>query len=135
MLGPMRRSQTAPLIATGVLTAGAYAFVLLITAFVACGISGCSGGGFGPSYAPAQTQIGLLACGLLLVPSCLLLLRRRPRRWRAVGAVAAVLTGAVLAMALLGLGPNGCPLGSSRTTAGPDAFSPGSPTCVRVNIR
>ena len=135
MLGPVRHSQTALLVATVVLTAGAYAFVLLITALVACGISGCSGGGFGPSYAPEQTQIGLLVCGLLLVPSCLLLLRRRPRRLRAAGAVAAVLAGAVLAMVLLGLGPNGCPVGHSRTTAGPDAFSPGEPTCVRVGSR
>jgi hypothetical protein len=40
-----------------------------------------------------------------------------------------VAAGAVLAMAVLGLGPHGCPLGQSRATAGPDAWSPGSATC------
>ena len=105
-------------------TAAWYAAVVFVTGFVACGISGCSGGGFGPSYAPGQAQVGLLVAGASLVPLALLV---APRGVRTAGAGAVFLGGAVLAMLLLGLGPGGCPAGLSRTT-GADA----SPTCARV---
>ena len=111
------------------LTAAWYVVVLFATGFVACGVSGCSGGGFGPSYAPRQAQVGLLVAGASLVPLALLAVPRGVLR--APGAVVAFLGGALLAMLLLGLGPHGCPSGLARTTAGADAFSPGSPTCSR----
>ena len=131
---PVTRFRTALLAVTLVLTVAAYAFLLLITGFVACGISGCSGEGFGPSYAPVQAQIALGVCGLVLVPCALLVLRRSSRRRRVVAAVATGLAGSVLAMALLGLGPDGCPFGHPRTTAGPEDFSPGEPTCARDRL-
>jgi len=106
-----------------------FGVVVVVTGFVACGVSGCSGGGFGPSFAPLQAQVGLLAAGVSLLPLALLGLRGRRRRYQVAGAAAAFGAGSVLAMIVLGLGPNGCPWGQSRATAGAGAFSPGSLTC------
>ena len=92
-------------------TVAACAMALVVTAFVACGISGCSGGGFGPSYDPQGAQIGIVVTSLALVPLGLLVL---PGRHRLVVAGGTALLGAVGAMLLLGLGPNGCPLGLER---------------------
>ncbi len=100
-----------------------------MTSFVACGISGCSGGGFGPAFAPGQAQIGLLLAGAAVLPLSQLLLDGRSTRVRKIGGLAAAAAGSVLAMVLTGLGPHGCPLGQSRSTAGPDGFSPGAATC------
>ena len=111
------------------LTVAAYGVVLVVTGFVACGISGCSGGGFGPSFDPVQTQVGLATAGLVLLPVTLLALRGWPRLARVAGGTAAVLAGSLLAMALLDLGPHGCPADMTRATAGPSAFSPGAATC------
>lgn len=107
-----------------VLTLAACATSYVVTAFVACGISGCSGGGFGPSYDPRGAQIGVVVTGLTLVPLALLLL---PRRVRLGGAVATGLVGAVGAMLLLGLAPNGCPLGLERAPEGS-----AGPACTSV---
>ena len=107
-----------------VLTLAACAMSLIVTGFVACGISGCSGGGFGPSYDPRGAQVGIVVTGLTLVPLALLLL---PRRVRLGGAVVTGLVGAVGAMVLLGLGPNGCPLALERTPQGSDG-----PVCTSV---
>jgi hypothetical protein len=107
-----------------------YSAVVVVTGFLACGVSGCSGAGFGPVFAPVQAQVGLFSAGLCLVPVTVLLLPERPRGLRVAGAVGAVLVGSLLAMVLLGLGPNGCPWGYSRAVAGPDALSPGSLTCT-----
>ena len=100
-----------PLASAAVLTTAACAVALLITSFVACGISGCSGGGFGPAYDPEGTQIGILVTGLLLVPLALLVV---PGPSRYVVAPAAALAGIVATMLALGLGPNGCPIGLER---------------------
>ncbi len=137
-----RHRSVLLLLSATVLTLAIYLVLLFGTGFVACGISGCSGGGFGPSYSPPQAQVGLLVCGLSLLPLAALVLqgwrRQRPDRVRPgavtvgvviVGAGLVVAAGTVLAMSLLQLGPNGCPLGQSRATAGPAAFSPGSATC------
>lgn len=111
------------------LTAAAYGVGLVVTGFLACGISGCSGGGFGPSFDPRQAQVALLVTGATLAPLAVLVLGgRRPGRRVAVGLVA-VLAGAVLAMSVLDLGPHGCPLGQSRAVVGPQGWDPGSPTC------
>lgn len=109
----------------------AYVAVLGATAFVACGISGCSGGGYGPTYDPVGAQIGLLIAGLVLLPGALVVLRRQPRATVAAGTTATVVAGSVLAMALLGLAPDGCPQGTAFGTAGPGAFATGEPTCER----
>ena len=94
-----------------------YGLVLVVTGFLACGISGCSGGGFGPSYAPRQARTGLLVAGLVLVPLALLLLRGRSARHRALGATAAVAGGSLLAALLLRLGPDGCPWGRAAVSS------------------
>jgi len=123
-----RRASRLSVLVTAVLTAAVFGVVVLITGFLACGVSGCSGGGFGPSFAPAQAQVGLVAAGLSLVPLALVCLSGR-RLWRLVGGPAAFVGGAVLAMVLLDLGPDGCPTGQSRAEAGAGAFAPGSSTC------
>lgn len=125
----MTRTRTAALVAVTVLTVAAFGFAVLATAFVACGISGCSGGGFGPSFDPVGAQVGLAVCGAVWLPLALLVLRGRPVRDRMLGGLGLVVAAAVLAVALTGVGPSGCPLGQSRATTGPDAFDPGAPTC------
>lgn len=117
------------LIIASVVTAAAYAVVLVVTGFVACGISGCSGGGFGPSFSPRAAQVALLVAGLVPLPLSWLVLRRLTPRRRTVGCAAVVAVGAIGAMAVLGLGPNGCPWGQTQAVAGPDAFHPGAATC------
>ena len=116
-------------VGAGLATAAGFGAATVVTGFLACGISGCGGGGFGPVYAPRTAQVGLLVSGLTGLPLALYLLRGRPRMVRAIGAGAAVVVAAGLAMLLLRLGPNGCPWGQSQATAGPDAFTPGSRTC------
>ena len=103
--------------------------VVVFTGLVACGVSGCSGGGFGPAFAPARAQAGLLVAGVSLMPLGWYLLRGRRRVLQGVAAVVAFAVGASLAMVVLRLGPNGCPWGQSRATASGDAFEPGSLTC------
>lgn len=111
------------------LTLGVFVVAAGITGFLACGISGCSGGGFGPSFSPTQAQAGLLVCGLTLLPVVLLALHGRPRAWRAAAGAVAVIVGSVTAMSLLDLGVNGCPQGQSRAVVSENGFSPGSTTC------
>ncbi|SEP97182.1 hypothetical protein [Microlunatus flavus] len=113
------------------LTLGASGMALLVTGFLACGVSSCTGGGFGPVYSPVEAQVGLLVAGLVPLPLTLWLLRRQAVSTRVLAGAGAVVLGAGLAMAVLGLGPNGCPSGQSRATAGPEAVDPGSATCSR----
>ena len=127
----MTRHRLLLLLLTTLLTVPGYVVVLGATGFLACGISGCSGGGFGPSYGPVEAQVGLGVAGLALVPVALVALHSRPVVARLAGAATAALAGTVLAMALLDLGPDGCPAGTARVTAGPDASSPGEATCAR----
>ena len=125
----MTRRRTLALLLGVPLTVAAYGVVLLITAFVACGISGCSGGGFGPSFSPVETQIGLAVAGLVLLPLVVLSLPGWPRLARAAAGAAAVLGGSVLAMVLLDLGPHGCPADQARATVRADAYDAGAATC------
>jgi len=124
-----RLRRTAFLVVAALLTVVAYGLALAVTGFLACGVSGCSGGGFGPAFSPGQAQVGLLVSGLVLVPLVVRLLRRHGRLVRLGAGVGTVVLGALLAMALLDLGPDGCPSRQERATAGPEAFEPGSATC------
>ena len=63
------------MLGAALVTALVYGTVAVVTSFVACGISGCGGGGFGPAFSPGETQVGLLVSGLVLVPLALLLVR------------------------------------------------------------
>ena len=116
-------------------TAFVFVAVLVVTGLLACGVSGCSGAGFGPVFAPVQAQVGLLLAGLCLVPLTVFLLRGRRRSSQVAGVVGAVLVGSLLAMVVLRLGPNGCPWGHARASAGPDALSPGAPTCTAAEAK
>jgi hypothetical protein len=131
----MRHRRGWLLVVLATVTAALFAAVALVTGFVACGVSGCSGAGFGPAFAPVQAQVGLSVAGLCLVPLTVFLMRGRPRACQVAGVVGAVLAGSLLAMIVLRLGPNGCPWGYARTTAGPDAYSPGSPSCTAAGER
>ena len=108
---------------------GSHGVVLLAVGFLACGISGCSGGGFGPSYSPGQARGALVVAAVVPVPLAFALLRGRRRAVRAAGTAAAAVVAGVLALVLTGLGPNGCPFGQSRAAAGPEAFEAGRTTC------
>jgi hypothetical protein len=114
----------------GATTAAAFTVAAVVTRLLACGVSGCSGAGFGPAFAPAQAQVGLVVCGALLVPLAVILLRTRPPLVRVAGALGALVLGALLAMALLGLGTDGCPFGQSRARAGAEDVAPGTLTCA-----
>ena len=131
----MRHRRGWLIVVLALVTVAVFVVVVLISGFVACGVSGCSGAGFGPAYAPVQAQVGLFLAGLCLAPLAAVLMRGRRRAFQVAAVAAAVLVGSLLAMVVLRLGPNGCPWGYSQTTAGPDAFSPGSPTCTAVGER
>lgn len=115
--------------AAALITLALFVAAILTTGLVGCGISGCAGGGFGPTYAPARAQVGLLVAGLILLPMTLGVLRGRKPVLRTLAAVTAVVLGTTLAMVVLGLGPNGCPRGQARAISGPESFDPGSSTC------
>ena len=124
-----RRTVLVAYLVLAPLTVLGFGAVLVVTAFVACGISGCSGGGFGPSFSPVQAQVGLLACGATLLPLSLVVLRRQPLVHRALGGFAVVLAGSLLAVAVSGIGPNGCPLGQQRAVVGAQDYDAGAATC------
>lgn len=113
----------------GAVTAAVFVGSAVVTRLLACGVSGCSGAGFGPAFAPAQAQIGLVVCGALLMPLAVVLLRARPPLVRVAAALAALVLGALLAMGLLGLGADGCPFGQTRAQAGAEGVAPGTLTC------
>ncbi|MBC7557870.1 MAG: hypothetical protein H7270_00645 [Dermatophilaceae bacterium] len=123
----MTRRFVLLLLLLATLTVGGFVVALVVTVFLACGLSGC--GGFGPSFSPKQTQAGLLVCGLTLLPLVLLALRNRRLAWRVTASATVVVIGAVTAMSLLDLGANGCPQGQSRAVVSHDGFSPGTATC------
>jgi hypothetical protein len=110
-------------------TVAAFVGVVAVTRLVACGVSGCGGGGFGPTFSPREAQVGLLVAGTALAPLALYLARGCRPVFRAAVLAGAVAAGSLAAMAVLGLGPNGCPWGQSQAIAGPGAFSPGALTC------
>ena len=84
--------------------------------FVICGVSGCSGGGFGRSTDPSTTRLLLVAAGLVAAaPLALLALVRRS----AALALAAVALGVVSTLAaglVVGSDLRGCPRDVSTST-------------------
>lgn len=116
-------------VALAAVTAAAYLVVLLVTSFLACGISGCGGGGFGPSFSPVETQVGMLVCGAVLLPLTLVVLRSQPVPYRVVAGAAVVVAGALLAMTVLDLGPHGCPASQTRAVVGGSGVQAGEATC------
>jgi len=71
---------------------GAWALTIM-GGFAACGVSGCSGGGFGPSYdhRPLSALLVITAGAVLAMP--LMLIRWAPRRGVRLGVAAAIAIG------------------------------------------
>ena len=111
------RSISAPfaaaLVVLGLVLAVAPAF---LASFAICGISGCSGGGFGRSTDPGLTQLLLLATGVAAaLPLALYALVRRSARLTLV-AIALAVVAALLTGFVIGSDPNGCPRNVSHDT-------------------
>ncbi len=105
--------MTALVVAAG--TAG-FAFFGILAWFGMCGISGCSGGGFGRSTDPAGTrQSILLAAGCLLVALLVRAALTRSLR-RAAYAVVIALVAAVALGVAIGSDWRGCPRSISHAT-------------------
>ena len=110
---PTSAPFAAALIVLGLVLAAAPAFLAF---FSICGISGCSGGGFGRSTDPELTQLLLVATGLAAgLPLALYALVRRSGRLvayaLALAVVATLLTGVVI-----GSDFRGCPRDVSHET-------------------
>lgn len=111
------RPTSAPLAAALVLLGLVLAVApALLAGFAICGISGCSGGGFGRSTDPGLTQLLLLSTGVgAALPLALYALVRRSGRLAllalALAVVAVVLTGFVIGSDL-----RGCPRNVSHDT-------------------
>ena len=74
---PTSRPSLVIVVVSGVSTVVVFVAVVLVTGFVACGLSGCSGGGFGASFSPALAQVGLVSAGVVMVPFALVVLAGR----------------------------------------------------------
>jgi hypothetical protein len=110
---PISAPFAAALVVLGLVLAVGPAF---LASFAICGISGCSGGGFGRSTDPGLTQLLLLATGVAAaLPLALYALVRRSARLALLA-----LTFAVFATLLTGvvIGSNfrGCPRNVSHET-------------------
>lgn len=103
---PFSAPFAAALVVLGVVLAVGPAF---IAGFTICGISGCSGGGFGRSTDPGSTQRWLLATGLVAgLPLTLYALVRRSARL-AAWSLAVMAAGTLLTGVVIGSDLRGCP--------------------------
>lgn len=94
---------------------GALALALL-AAWTMCGVSGCSGGGFGRSTDPPGTLALVVASGVALALPLVLYAAWR-RRWRlALAFLPVAFVGAVVVGAVIGADWNGCPRNISTAT-------------------
>jgi hypothetical protein len=84
--------------------------------FVMCGVSGCSGGGFGVSTDPRTTQLLLVVAGLAAgLPLAVASLVRRSGAL-ALGALGLAVATTVVAGLVIGVDPSGCPRGLDAAT-------------------
>lgn len=103
---PISAPFAAALVVLGLVLAVAPAF---LAGFSICGISGCSGGGFGRSTDPGSTQLWLLVTGLVAaVPLAGYALVRRSGRL-AVAALVLAVAAALLTGLVIGSDLRGCP--------------------------
>jgi hypothetical protein len=96
----------------------------VFTSLMVCGISGCSGGGFGVSVSPVITwsfaaATGGLAAGMLLTAVVAVKPRMSPGRL-AAGALGLALVLSLVVLTLAGADLRGCP------TSGPQAHCAGA---------
>ncbi len=75
-----------------------------------CGLSGCSGGGFGRSIDPSGTRGWMLVTGLAFAAPFLLAALVLRARLMVIAAVALLVLGYPLAGLAVGARPDGCPL-------------------------
>lgn len=88
------------------------AFIYFIAASMSlCGVSGCSGGGYGVSYDPGGTQMYALIGGAVtaVAPFVMFLVSKYNRRWLVATVVCLVLVP-VLILLLIGAGLDGYPI-------------------------
>lgn len=84
--------------------------------FTLCGVSGCTGGGFGRATDPGTTRVLLLVAGAVsALPLAAYALRTRERRL-GLGALALAVIVTLLATALIGSDWRGCPRGIDAQT-------------------
>lgn len=110
---PISAPFAVALVVLGVVLAIAPAF---LAGLAVCGVSGCSGGGFGRSTDPGETRLLLLATGVVAaLPLTLYALFRRSIRL--LGAAVLVLVVAVVLTGLaIGADLRGCPRDVSTST-------------------
>ena len=110
---PISAPLAAALVVLGVVLAAGPAFV---ASFTICGVSGCSGGGYGRSTDPGQTQLLLLAVGVVAgLPLALYALVRRSARL-AAWSLATMVAATLLAGLVIGSDLRGCPRNVSHDT-------------------
>jgi len=110
---PVSAPLAAALVVLGIVLAVGPA---LLAGFTICGVSGCTGGGFGRSTEPDLTRLLLLATGVVAgLPLALYALARRSGRLAAyalgLAVLATLLTGFVIGSDL-----RGCPRNVSTQT-------------------
>ncbi|MDF2091621.1 hypothetical protein P0Y31_04645 [Knoellia sp. 3-2P3] len=88
----------------------------LAARFVMCGISGCSGGGFGRVTDPPLTLTLIVAAGVALALPVVLYAVWRRRARLALAAVPAAALGTILVGLVIGADWNGCPRTISTAT-------------------
>ena len=110
---PISVPFAAALVVLGMVLAIAPAF---LASLAVCGVSGCSGGGFGRSTSPDETRLLLLATGVAAaLPLALYAVFRRSIRL--LGAAVLVLVLAVVLTGLvIGSDVRGCPRSVSKST-------------------
>ena len=77
--------------------------------FTMCGVSGCSGGGFGRSTDPGTTQLLLVAAGVVAALPLTVLAVVRRHAGLGVAAAALAVLATVVAGLLIGSDVHGCP--------------------------
>jgi hypothetical protein len=88
----------------------------LAAGFTLCGVSGCSGGGFGRSTDPPLTLTLTVAAGVALALPLVLYAVWRRRARLALAAVPAAVLGAVVVGLVIGADWTGCPRSVSAET-------------------
>ena len=92
-----------------VVGAGGFALFGFLAWFGMCGVSGCSGGGFGRSTDPGGTRLMLLLAGASLLVALLVRAALRRNVRSAAYAVVLALVATVALGALIGSDWHGCP--------------------------
>ncbi|MGF9755339.1 hypothetical protein AAII07_09060 [Microvirga sp. 0TCS3.31] len=110
---PVSAPLLAALVVLGIVLAAGPA---LLAGFTICGVSGCTGGGFGRSTDRDQTQLLLLTTGLVAgLPLAICALVRRSGRLAAYALGLAVLATLVTGL-VIGSDLRGCPRNVSTET-------------------